>query len=188
MVGPSGELVPDVAARLPGRGLWVTPRREIVARAVVKRLFSRAARQTVVIPADLADRVEALLAQRCIDALGLARRAGLAVGGFGKVIDAIRAGKAALLVTAIDGAPGARRKIQGLANHLPLVCVLTAAEIGSAFGREHVVNASLGAGPLGGRLLGDAEKVAGFRADAVVERAPQPPGLARATDDGIGAR
>jgi uncharacterized protein len=171
VVGPGAVLVPDVAARLPGRGLWLTPRRDIVERAVGKRLFARAARRPVVVPADLADRIEALLVQRCIDAVGLARRAGLAVGGFERVSDAARTGKAALLLMAVDGAAGARRKMRSLARDLPLVCVLTAAEIGVAFGREHVVNASLGAGPLCGRLIADAEKIAGFRAEAAVERA-----------------
>ena len=98
-------------------------------------------------------------------------------------------GKAALLLAAVDGAAGARRKLRSLARKLPLVCVLRAAEIGAAFGREHVVNASLGAGPLCGRLIADAEKIAGFRADAVVERAEQPiPGGMARQDDGIGAR
>jgi uncharacterized protein len=169
VVGPSGELVPDVAARLPGRGLWLTPRRDIVDRAVAKRLFARAAHRPIVVSADFADRVEALLAQRCIDTVGLARRAGLAVGGFEKVSEATRTGKAALLLAAVDGAAGARRKMRALAGDLPLVCVLTAAEIGAAFGREHVVNASLGAGPLCDRLIADAGKIAGFRAAAVVE-------------------
>ncbi len=189
VVGPGAALVPDVAARLPGRGLWLTPRRDIVERAVGKRLFARAARRPVVVPIDLADRIEALLVQRCIDAVGLARRAGLAVGGFERVSDAARTGKAAVLLIAVDGTAGARRKMRSLARDLPLVCVLTAAEIGVAFGREHVVNASLGAGPLCGRLIADAEKIAGFRAEAAVERAaqPVPAGPAR-QDDGIGAR
>jgi uncharacterized protein len=189
VVAPSGELVPDIAARLPGRGLWLTPRRDIVERAVVKRVFVRAARRPIVVPAGLADRVEALLVQRCIDAVGLARRAGLAVAGFERVSHAARAGKAGLLLAAVDGAASARRKIRALARDLPLVCALTAAEIGTAFDREHVVNASLGAGPLCGRLVADAEKIVGFRAEAVVERAVQPvPARPARQDGGIGAR
>src|SRR5262249_25133213 len=85
VIGPDDELVPDVAARLPRRGLWWPPRRDIVERAVAKRLFARAARRPVTVPLGLADRIEALLAQRCRDGLGLARRAGLAVAGFTKV-------------------------------------------------------------------------------------------------------
>ena len=110
VVGPQGELVPDVAARLPGRGLWLTPRRDIVERAVAKRLFARAARRPVTVPVGLADRIEALLAQRCIDAIGLARRAGLAVAGFERVADAARAGRAALLL--VGGRRSGRRAPQ----------------------------------------------------------------------------
>ena len=174
VIGPGGELVPDIAARLPGRGWWLSPRRDIVDRAVAKRLFARAARKPVVVKEGLADQVEALLAQRCIDAIGLARRAGLAVAGFERVCEAVRHGKCRVLVAALDGAEGGRRKLAGLGHGLPLVSVLTAVEIGAAFGRDHVVNASLGAGPLGRRFESDARKLAGFRANAVVEPATNP--------------
>jgi uncharacterized protein len=59
-----GELVPDLEARLPGRGLWITPRRDIVARALAKNLFARAAHAPVSAAPDLVDRLEALLARR----------------------------------------------------------------------------------------------------------------------------
>ena len=170
VIGPSGELVPDMATRLPGRGWWLSPRRDIVEQAVAKRVFARAAHRSVAVPVGLADHIEALLVRRCIDAVGLARRAGLAVAGFERVAGEIRSGKVAVLLAALDGAEGGRRKLVGLGRCLPLVCVLTAAEIGTAFGREHVVNASLGAGPLASRIVVDAMKLAGFRANAAVER------------------
>jgi uncharacterized protein len=174
VIGPAGEIVPDIAARLPGRGWWLLPRRDIVERAVVKRLFARAARQPVRCVAALADQIEALLAQRCIDAIGLARRAGLAVAGYERVIDAIRNGKSGVLLAALDGAEGAHRKLASRGRGLLLVRVLRAAEIGAAFGREHVVNASVGAGPLSRRLVIDAQRLDGFRADARVEQATIP--------------
>ena len=187
MVGPSGQLVPDVAANLPGRGLWLTPRRDVVERAVAKGLFARAARLPLSLPAGFADRVEALLAQRCCDAIGLARRSGLAVAGFEKVCEAIRAGKAALLLSALDGAEGGRGKIRALARNLPLATALTAAEMGAVFGRDHVVHVALGGGRLSARLIGDAEKLAGFRSGAVVDRGVEP-AVARPArhDSGIG--
>ena len=139
--------------------------------------------------ADRLNRIEALLAQRCIDAIGLARRAGLALAGFERVSAAVHGGKAALLLAALDGAEGGRRKVRALGRGLPLVCVLTAVEMGAAFGRDHVVNASLGYGRLCGRLIADAEKIAGFRAGAVVDRAEKPaPDEPARQDDGIGAR
>jgi predicted RNA-binding protein YlxR (DUF448 family) len=170
VVSPDGELVPDVASNLPGRGLWLTPRRDIVERAVATRRFARAARRPVSVPSGLADRVEVLLAQRCCDAIGLARRAGLAVAGFEKVSEAIRAAKAALVVSALDGAAGGRAKIRALGRDLPLARVLTAAEMGAVFGRDRVVHVALGGGRLGTRLLADAEKLAGFRSGAALDR------------------
>jgi predicted RNA-binding protein YlxR (DUF448 family) len=189
VVGPGGELVADVAANLPGRGLWLTPRRDILEHALAKRLFARAARRTVAVPPGFADRVEWLLAQRCCEAIGLGRRAGLAVAGFEKVCEAVRAGNAALLLSAIDGAEGGRGKIRALGRDLPCASVLTAAEIGAVFGREHVVHVALRGGRLSGRLIADAEKIAGFRSGAVVDR-----GMGQAAvrttrqDSGIGSR
>jgi hypothetical protein len=181
--------VPDLGADLPGRGLWLTPRRDLLERAVARRLFARAARAPVVAPPGLPDRVESLLAQRCCDAIGLARRAGLAFAGFEKVCEAVRAGKVALLLSALDGAEGGRNKIRSLGRHLPLAAVLTAAEIGGVFGREHVVHVALGGGRLGNRLLADAEKMVGFRSGAVVDRGAELAASRRVQcDDGIGLR
>ncbi|HEX7966843.1 MAG TPA: RNA-binding protein [Stellaceae bacterium] len=169
VVAPDGKLVPDVAGRLPGRGLWLTARRDIVAAAVTKRLFARAARQAVIVEDGLADRVEFLLAQRCRDHIGLARRAGQVVMGFAKVREALAAGRAAVLVAAADGAADGRGKLKALAPGLPLVDRLTSAELGAAFGREHVVHAALAPGRLAEALVAEAARLGGFRPQIVGE-------------------
>jgi hypothetical protein len=169
VVGPDGAIVPDIEARLPGRGLWLTPRRDIVERAVAKRIFARAARQPVSAPPELADRIDSLLARRCGDLLGLARRAGLAVAGFDRVGEMVRHGRAALLLFALDGADGGRRRLAAPGRALPAAGVLTAAELGAAFGRERIVHAAVGDGPLYRRLLLDLSRLAGLRAAARIE-------------------
>jgi predicted RNA-binding protein YlxR (DUF448 family) len=85
VVDPDGHVVPDVDGRLPGRGLWLSPGRDMIEIPARRRLFSRAARRAVTVPPDLPDRVEALLIRRCLRLLGLARRAGQVVSGFEKV-------------------------------------------------------------------------------------------------------
>ncbi len=181
VVGPDGEVVPDVEARLPGRGLWLTARRDIVERAVVKRVFARAARQPVAAPPELADRVESLLARRCCDSLGLARRAGLAVAGFDRVAEALRHGRAALLLFALDGAAGGRDRLPAHGQGVASAGVLTSSELGAAFGRERIVHAAVGDGPLCRRLLLDLARLSGLRAGAVIDRgrnfAPAEPAL-----------
>jgi uncharacterized protein len=168
VVGPDGTVVPDIDARLPGRGLWLTARRDIVERAVAKRAFARAARRPVSAPPELADRIESLLARRCGDLLGLARRAGLAVAGFDRVGEAVRRGRAELLLFALDGAAGGRHKLAALGGELASAGVLTAAELGAAFGRERIVHAAVGGGKLCGRLRLDLSRLAGLRAEATV--------------------
>ena len=163
VVDPDGAIVPDIEGRLPGRGLWLTARRDIVDRAVAKRAFARAARRPVSASPELADRIESLLARRCVDLLGLARRAGIAVAGFDRVGEALRRGKVGLLLGAQDGAAASRDKLAALAHNLPSVGVLTAAELGTAFGRERIVHAAIGGGTLCRRLMEDLSRLAGLR-------------------------
>ncbi|HWB48791.1 MAG TPA: RNA-binding protein [Stellaceae bacterium] len=185
VVGPDGTVVPDVDARLPGRGLWLLPRRDIVERAVAKRVFARAARRPVVVPPELADRCEALLARRCGEVLGLARRAGAAVAGYERVGEAVRRGDAALLLFARDGAAAGRRRMAS-GRRVASATVLDAAELSGVFGRERVVFAAVGRGSLSSRLLVELMRLAGFRAAAAVEGIDSAAAGPSHQDDGTG--
>lgn len=169
VVDPQGQIVPDIAGKLPGRGLWLTAQRAIVAEASSKRVFARAAKAPVVVAEGLEDRVAALLVQRCTDILGLARRSGLAVAGFVRVKEALTAGKAALLVEATDAAADGQEKLAALAPSLPRVACLDARELGVAFGREHAVHVALGKGRLADLFIIEARRLQGFRAGVKVE-------------------
>src|SRR4051794_3467687 len=76
VAGPDGVVAPDLARKLPGRGLWVAADRVSVETAARKGLFARAAKAKVAAPPDLANLVESLLKRRLLSGLGLARRAG----------------------------------------------------------------------------------------------------------------
>lgn len=164
VVSPEGELTPDLAGRLPGRGYWVGAERRHLETALKKQLFVKAAGQAVVLPADLADRVARLLRGRALDLIGLARRAGAAVAGHDKVEQWLRAGKAGLLLAASDGAADGRRKLAELAAGRPVIALFTADELAAAFGRERVVHAAIASGALAEQFLAEAGRVAGFAA------------------------
>lgn len=169
VVGPDGGIVPDIDGRLPGRGLWTLARRGVVTEAVSRRVFARAAKRPVQVEPDLADRVEALLARRCIEGLGLARRAGRAVGGFERVRDWVGRGKCGALVIAADASGEGRNK---LVAGVPVATALRAEELGAAFGRENLAYVGVAPGALAARALVDAARLAGFRgADAIVSKA-----------------
>src|SRR4051794_34202917 len=93
VVGPDRSLVPDLAARLPGRGMWLSADRGAVRTALAKNLFGKVARGQVTAEADLPDRLETMLVARCLDLVGLARRAGGLVAGFDQVADWLRRGE-----------------------------------------------------------------------------------------------
>ena len=122
VIGPGDEVVPDIRGKLPGRGLWLTARRDIVDRACAANLFAKAARGRAVAGDGLSDRVERLLRDRCIEVIGMARRAGQAVAGYEKVRGYLRGGKAGVVLTACDAAAGGRAKIAGPAASVKPVC------------------------------------------------------------------
>lgn len=169
VLGHDGRIAFDAARRLPGRGLWLTARRDIVAEAVKKRLFARAAKAPVVVEAGLEDRIEALLARRCGELLGLARRSGAVLAGFVKVRAGLAKGEVAVLVEALDAAEDGRGKLGGAARGLPIVSCLDARETGAAIGREHAVHVALKPGRLAELFLAEARRLAGFRAGAKVD-------------------
>ena len=83
--GPDGQAVPDLARKLPGRGCWVSCDRDALALVWDKGLLARHIETKAVTFAVLSDQVTKLLNQRFLQTLGLARRAGLAIGGGGKL-------------------------------------------------------------------------------------------------------
>ena len=72
VAGPDGSVVPDLARKLPGRGMWVAADRESVAAAVKKNAVARSAKAQLKAAPDLPDQVERLLRQRLLASLGLA--------------------------------------------------------------------------------------------------------------------
>lgn len=163
VVGPDGGVVPDVDGKLPGRGIWLSAARDVVNTAVAKKLFAKAARARVAVPDDMSDRVAALLAQRCLGYLGLARRAGRVVSGYEKVRALLQAKRASVLLEAADGAAGGRGKIAALAGTVPVVSLFSSDELGAVLGRDAAVHVAMEPGPLAERLLREASRLAGFR-------------------------
>lgn len=139
-------MLADLAAKLPGRGVWVRADRAAVDLAVKRHAFARGLKAEARAAPGLADDVERLLARRCLELLGLGKRAGALAMGFDQVDAAIRAGPVYGLIEASDGAADGREKLQRLffgrhGRPVPLAGCFTAEEIGVALGRDHVVHA-----------------------------------------------
>jgi len=164
VVGPEDRLVPDLAGRLPGRGIWVSADREAIERATTKRLFAKAARRPVSVDPALPGLLDRLIERQCLDLIGMARRAGAIVAGFEKVEAMLRRVAAGALIEASDGSADGHGKLRRLAADAPVVTLFQAANLAEAMGREGVVvHAAMSRGKLAERFVAASERLAALR-------------------------
>jgi predicted RNA-binding protein YlxR (DUF448 family) len=171
VVAPDKALIPDLAATLPGRGMWLSARADVLetarAQGGLGRAFARAARGPVIVPPDLPAVLEAALSRRIGELLGLARRAGQAVAGFDKAREWLRTGRSRLILQASDGSAAERvRFLAGAGDEVVVLDPLPAEALGRVFGRDHVVHVAIGPGRLGERLAVEAGRLVGLRRGA----------------------
>ena len=189
--GPDGQIVPDLAGRLPGRGVWVFCHRASVEQAAQKNVFAKSLKRQVTVPDNMADLVDGLLKDRTCGALSLANKAGLVKTGFTKVEIAIEKGEVFALVQAADAADGGRNKLSnkfkaihaeiGGKQPAEIMTMLTVEELSLAMGRAHVVHAALAKGGAARNFLRDAERLQRYRSHSIGEAA-QPPGSGSGTE------
>ncbi|MET0598605.1 MAG: RNA-binding protein [Mesorhizobium sp.] len=161
VVGPDSTLVPDLKRRLPGRGCWVTAERSHVDRAAEKKRFQRALKADLDVPPELGALVDTLLARAALGALGLARKAGAVAMGAAKVESAVRTGKAAAVLHAVEASEDGVRKIAQARRavllaegpDIPAYKLFSEAELGLALGGTNVIHAALLAGDPGQAAL-----------------------------------
>src|SRR5262245_33069988 len=171
VLDPSGQVVPDIDGRLPGRGMWLSADRNVLNKAVGANLFARGVRAPVRAEGDLAGQVERLLVKRALDCLGLARRAGQVTMGFEQVRAYLRSSAAGVLIAAADSSADGRSKLRRLAADLPVITAFSRAELGAALGREGLVHVAVAPGRLADRLLCYIRRLAGFRANVLAPSA-----------------
>jgi uncharacterized protein len=172
VLDPEGVVVPDIRRRLPGRGVWVTARREILAVAERKRLFARGFKTEVRIEPGLADRVDSLLEDMAVQALSFARKAGEIVAGFAKVETAIAREPIAAIVQAQEAAGDGRSKIGaalrrrfGRADAVPIIRIFRSEQLDLALGRSNVIHAALLAGRASENVIERVAALARFRGE-----------------------
>jgi predicted RNA-binding protein YlxR (DUF448 family) len=171
VLGPDRQVVPDLAARLPGRGMWLSARADVIETARAKGAFARAARGPVTVPADLPDLLRVGLTRRVGEMLGLARRAGQTVAGFAKAREWLVQGRVAGVIQAADGSADERARLLSGARDIWVAWPLPAAALGAVFGRDHVVHVAVSPGHLAGMLRNEIERLAGISGQVLVKQA-----------------
>ena len=162
VLGPAAQIVPDIAGKLPGRGIYVAADRSALDKAVAKKLFARGAKQPVQLDDDLVDEVERQLARRVIDLIALSRKSGKAVAGYEKVKGWLQMEEAQVLIQAVDGSGRGKTKLS-TPHFGTYIGWLTADELGLAFGRQTVIHCALASGGLTQRVVEEANRLRGVR-------------------------
>jgi predicted RNA-binding protein YlxR (DUF448 family) len=173
VVAPTGEAIPDLKRKLPGRGLWVSANRKAVAEAARRNLFAKGFKKNVKASPALADETEKLMLRGLIEALAMVAKAGGVVSGFTKVEDALRRGEVAALLHASDGAVDGIRKLDGIARQstefddpprkLPIFTDLSCDELDLALGRSNVIHAAVLKGTAGKTFLSRSQTLVRYR-------------------------
>lgn len=173
VVAPTGEVIPDLKRKLPGRGLWISASRRSVAEAVRRHQFSKGFKRDVRVAPTLPTDTEALLVRSVTEALAMAAKAGQVVAGFGKVEDALNRNETAALIHASDGAADGIRKLDAIVRQrgekrgespvIAVVNVLTSEELDLALGRSNVIHAALLAGPASKTFLSRCQMLVRYR-------------------------
>lgn len=171
VVAPDGSVVADFKRSLPGRGLWLTASRQVIADAARRGVFAKGFKREVKVAPSFAEDVEQLLVRSVTDALAMAGKAGGVISGFAKVEAALERGEAVALIHASDAAPDGVRKLNGVVRResvshsgdLPVLTALTSAQLDLALGRPNVVHAAVLAGPAGTTFLTRCASLVRFR-------------------------
>jgi len=172
VVAPDGAVVADLKRRLPGRGVWVTARRDTVDQAVERKAFGRGFKREVRAGAELGARVEQLLERAALDALGIAQKAGRVAVGFARTEGALASDPVVAVLEAADGALDGRRKIaaavarrrdEDQSAQILTVAAFTTAQLDLALGRSNVVHAALLAGPASNGFLARCQSLERYR-------------------------
>lgn len=172
VLGPDGQVWPDLAAKLPGRGAWVAPDRPLLEQALAKgRLkgaLARAFKSPATIAPDLPEMIARALERRALDRLGLEHRAGHLIFGSEKLIEWARAGRLHLLVHAADAADDGMSKLNQAwrsgGGEMGDVIRLPAGRdaLSRALGRENVVHSGVNNGKAAARIAQELRRWAAF--------------------------
>lgn len=161
-VTPDGTVVPDFKKKLSGRGIYVTNSQTALKMAIAKNLFAKAAKGKAKADDELADLVAGLLKKHALNAVSLARKAGILLTGMDKVVDALHKGQVAFILEASDAGEDGHQKIASAAKNLEMFRLFTTEELDTALNKVNTVHAAFLKGEMSHMVYNEFNKLADF--------------------------
>ena len=158
VLDPAGSPVPDVAAKLPGRGAYTCYCRQCLETAVAKKQFGRAYKGEAKPPVltELLAILERVWQERIMATVALANKAGKAVSGSDRVLESLRRGDVELLLLAEDISPDSAAKFRAAARgQVEIFSFALKERLGAPLGQELRTAVAVTAGSFAGALRRD---------------------------------
>ena len=132
VVSPDGIIFPDIGHKLDGRGAWVMASRDVLEQAITSKRLEKALKASAIVP-DLIEYVDQQLLNRVQHMLGMGRRAGVVIGGAGKISASKR--PVTMLLAATDASEREARTLGAATDNIHKGYI-TGEELGKVFGRS----------------------------------------------------
>lgn len=166
VVSPDQMVVPDVKAKLPGRGAWVSAIKTDVEQAIQKGLFNKAFKQKVKPIDDMGDMIGSLLKKDVLDAISICRKTGDLQMGHLKAEESILSGRTRIYIVANDAGKDTRKKLTAkmrtIAEKKGKKCYIvdhfSTLELVKCLGQEKVIHIAVKSGTMAMALLAKIEK------------------------------
>jgi len=140
VLDPERVVFPDISRKLPGRGAYTCFSRSCLTSAINKKQFFRSFKgEVTLLPADeLISMITRLQEERITSFISMANKAGKAVSGSDKVMDALRKGTVALLVLAGDISQDSRSRFTAIAEKtgVKVIDFSVKERLGATLGKE----------------------------------------------------
>ena len=140
---PDNTLIADLNKELPGTHVCLECNEKVIAQAIEKDLFQGVLGKDLNIPGNFVDRVALLLRKKALEMLCMAKKSGLLIFGFEKVMSALKEENCDFILQASDGSVGGKNKTGLNAGNIHVCGVFTSEELGSVIGRSKVVHVML---------------------------------------------
>ncbi len=161
----AGEVFPDIHARAPGRGIWISSDAKILEQGIKQNTFSRSFKTKLDPKPELIEITKKALYNNCLNLLGIAKRSAQFIFGFDNVENHLRNKASAFLIEASDGAIDGRNKILSLAKRWPnieIISCFNGTEIGGIMGRDNIIHAIIPDGQFANNWRREINRLKGF--------------------------
>ncbi len=139
---PDREIIPDFKKKLGGKGFYISNSRLILEQAISKNVFKKLGKNIKIAP-NLVDIVENILKNRALDAINLAKKAGVLITGYEKVRENLQKNKVAFIIEATDAGSDGTAKIRAAAKDTEILTLFTIEELDKALNKINTVHAAV---------------------------------------------